>query len=56
MAKTRPTESVAPDSSPTQFVYALAQNWQALSYYRLDPAGITGAAALATLKHLAPFA
>ena len=38
------------DAEPSTFAYALAQNWQALSYYRLDPAGVSGDAALATLK------
>jgi len=38
------------DAEPNQFVYALAQNWQALSYYRLDPAGSSGQAALDALK------
>jgi C1A family cysteine protease len=38
------------DAEPDAFAYALAQNWQALSYYRLDPAGISGQVALDTLK------
>lgn len=42
------------DLEPEQFVYALAQNWQATSYFRLDPAGSTGAEALAALKARIP--
>ena len=38
------------DAEPDAFVYALAQNWQAISYYRLDPAGSTGAQALQNMK------
>lgn len=38
------------DAEPSSFAYALAQNWQALSYYRLDPVGVTGQAALSALK------
>ena len=38
------------DAEPDPFVYALAQNWQASQYYRLDPAGTTGPQALANLK------
>jgi C1A family cysteine protease len=38
------------DDEPSQFAYALAQNWQALSYFRLDPAGSSGQAALDALK------
>ena len=38
------------DAEPDSFVYALAQNWQASQYYRLDPAGTTGPQALANLK------
>ena len=38
------------DAEPASFIYALAQNWQALSYYRLDPAGSAGQVALDALK------
>lgn len=42
------------DIEPSQFLYALAQNYQALSYYRLDPAGTTPASLLINIKnHLA---
>jgi C1A family cysteine protease len=35
---------------PTAFVYALAQNYQAISYYRLDPTGTTPAVLLDRIK------
>ena len=38
------------DLEPAAYIYGLAQNWQAVLYYRLDPAGSTGAQALANLK------
>ena len=38
------------DLEPDPFIYQLAQNWQATSYFRLDPAGSTGAQALANVK------
>ena len=39
------------DKEPTAFCYAYAQNYQALQYYRLDPAGIAPAAFLTTIKN-----
>ena len=42
------------DIEPTPFCYAFAQNYQAISYYRLDPPGIsTGELLLAIRKSLA---
>ena len=38
------------DLDPDAYVYSLAQNWQATSYFRLDPAGTTGVQALANIK------
>ncbi len=40
------------DEEPPAFCYAFAQNYQALSYYRLDPPGTSGAAVLKRLKTL----
>ncbi|MDD5528708.1 MAG: C1 family peptidase [bacterium] len=42
------------DKEPSAFCYAFAQNYQAISYYRLDPAGTTPSALLEKIKtHLA---
>jgi C1A family cysteine protease len=42
------------DEEPPPFCYALGQNAQAITYYRLDPAGITAEQVLAEVKrHLA---
>jgi C1A family cysteine protease len=38
------------DVEPPAFVYALGQNYQAVSYYRLDSAGTTTSALLARIK------
>jgi C1A family cysteine protease len=38
------------ENEPTAFVYALAQNYQALSYFRLDPPGTTPTDLLANIK------
>jgi len=38
------------NDEPSNFCYAFAQNYQALKYYRLDPAGTPPAAALAAIK------
>lgn len=38
------------DLEPTPFCYAFAQNFQALTYYRLDPPGTTPADLLASIK------
>jgi C1A family cysteine protease len=38
------------NDEPTSFCYAFAQNYQALKYYRLDPAGTAPAAALSAIK------
>ncbi|MFA5033011.1 MAG: C1 family peptidase [bacterium] len=38
------------DKEPSAFCYAFAQNYQALTYYRLDPAGTTKADLLARIK------
>lgn len=38
------------DVEPSAFLYAYAQNYQALSYYRLDPPGVSNAALLAQIK------
>lgn len=36
---------------PTAFVYSLADNYEAVSYYRLDPIGTSPALLLARIKH-----
>lgn len=38
------------DKEPTPFCYAFAQNYQAISYYRLDPSGISPSNLLASIK------
>ncbi len=38
------------DDEPTPFCYAFGQNYQALSYFRLDPPGTTPADLLASIK------
>ena len=38
------------DNEPSAFLYAFAENYQALNYYRLDPIGTTSSALLATIK------
>ena len=38
------------DKEPTAFCYAFAQNYQAISYYRLDPPGTTPAQLLLRIK------
>lgn len=38
------------DVEPSSFLYAFAQNYQAIQYYRLDPQGIAGDALLNTIK------
>lgn len=38
------------DDEPSAFLYAYAQNFQALTYYRLDPLGTTGASLLNQVK------
>jgi C1A family cysteine protease len=38
------------DVEPSAFLYSFAGNYQALKYYRLDPAGTTPAAVLAAIK------
>ena len=38
------------DVEPSAFCYAFAQNYQAVSYYRLDPPGTTGDPLLARIK------
>ena len=38
------------DAEPSAFLYAMAESFQATSYYRLDPAGTTGAALLNQVK------
>jgi C1A family cysteine protease len=38
------------DEEPTAFVYALGQNYQAVSYYRLDPPGTAPASLLKSVK------
>jgi len=38
------------DVEPSAFLYAFAQSYQAIQYYRLDPAGTTPAALLAQIK------
>jgi len=35
---------------PSQFCYSFAQNYQAVKYYRLDPAGVSAAARLTALR------
>jgi C1A family cysteine protease len=38
------------DNEPSAFCYAFAQNYQAITYYRLDPAGTSRAAVLERIK------
>jgi C1A family cysteine protease len=38
------------EAEPTAFLYALAQSFQAVNYYRLDPVGITPANLLTQIK------
>ena len=38
------------DNEPSAFLYAFAQSFQAISYYRLDPAGVSRDALLARIK------
>lgn len=38
------------EKEPTAFCYSFAQSYQAITYYRLDPAGTTGANLLARIK------
>jgi C1A family cysteine protease len=38
------------DVEPTSFIYSLAQDYKSLVYYRLDPAGITPANLLTSIK------
>lgn len=38
------------DDEPSAFLYSFAQNYQALTYYRLDPAGTTNVNLLSTIK------
>ena len=45
-----PYQIAAFDKEPTAFCYSFAQNYQAISYYRLDPPGTTPADLLARIK------
>lgn len=45
-----PYNIAAFDDEPPAFCYAFAQNFQALTYYRLDPAGTDPKAVLASIK------
>lgn len=45
-----PYQVSAFDNEPTAFCYAFAQNYQAISYYRLDPAGTPPPALLTRIK------
>jgi C1A family cysteine protease len=52
----RPSPEAAPpkfhfDTEPPAFCYAFAQNYQAISYYRLDPPGTALATVLKRAKH-----
>lgn len=38
------------DEEPSAFLFAFAQNYQAITYYRLDPAGLAPAALLSRIK------
>lgn len=38
------------DEEPSAFLFAFAQSYQAITYYRLDPAGVTPAALLSRIK------
>jgi C1A family cysteine protease len=38
------------DNEPSSFLYAFAQNYRAISYYRLDPPGVSPVALLARIK------
>ncbi|MBK5190553.1 MAG: cysteine protease [Methanosarcinales archaeon] len=50
----KPTDPIVPthhfDIEPPAFCYAFAQNYQAIKYVRLDPAGIYGAKLLSRIK------
>ena len=48
--KVRPYRVEAFDEEPPAFCYAFAQNYKALRYYRLDPAGTQGAEVLRSVK------
>ncbi len=48
--KVRPYDVAAFDEEPPAFCYAFAQNYKALRYYRLDPAGTPGADVLQAVK------
>lgn len=45
-----PCDTTRFDVEPGAFVYALADNFEASSYYRLDPSGTTEAALLSAIK------
>jgi C1A family cysteine protease len=45
-----PYQIAAFDTEPTAFCYSFAQNYQAISYYRLDPPGTTPGALLTRVK------
>lgn len=40
------------DDEPTTFCYAFAGNYKAIRYYRLDPAGASGSATLASVRRM----
>lgn len=48
--KVRPYDVAAFDEEPPAFCYAFAQNYKALRYYRLDPAGTAGGEVLEAVK------
>ncbi len=45
-----PYETINYDNEPPAFVYSYGQNFQALTYYRLDPLGSTGTKTLNNIK------
>lgn len=46
-----PYNIAAFDTEPSAFLYAMGQDFKAISYYRLDPAGTTPANLLASIKN-----
>lgn len=46
-----PYNTAAYDVEPGAFVYAMAQNYKAITYYRLDPSGTTEQALLSSIKN-----
>nr|WP_299384218.1 C1 family peptidase [Allomuricauda sp.] len=49
-ASSYPYETQHYDNEPPAFIYSYGQNFQALTYYRLDPLGTSGAQTLTNIK------